>query len=163
MVFPSLPTDSLYKFCFVGGLFMVFLSYYTLVVKLEHYNELSYKIDIEQVKLEIQMKSLKEAYDMLAPMFDKIENSEQEEYILSKSDELEKRHELLKVKEIELEIQSKFFSEESDRIINLKKLTYFLIAIGLVTACVSGWKWYTKIQKYQDYILEREYKDLNSN
>lgn len=163
MVIPNLPTDSLYKFCFVGGLFMFFMSYYALIVKVENYDELSYKIDIEQLKLEVQMKSLKESYEMLAPMFDAIENSDQENYVISKSDELEKRYEQLKIKETELEIQSEFFSNETKRIINLKIITYILMGVGILTASLSGWKWYAKIQKYHDYILKRKYENLKSS
>src|SRR5690554_3469091 len=140
MVIPNFPTDSLYKFGFVGGLFMVLFSYYCLVVKVDNYNDLSYKIDIEQVKLETEMNSLRESYDMLTPMFEGIQDSQQEEYVLSKSDELEKRHNLLKNREVELNIQSNFFYEETNRIIDFKKLTYILIGLGLITSSFSGWK-----------------------
>jgi hypothetical protein len=58
---------------------------------------------------------------------------------------------------------AEFFNEETNRIISFKMLTYFLIGLGLIIASLSGWKWYAKIQKYQDYILEREYNDLKSN
>lgn len=162
MIIPSLPTDSLYKFGFVGGLFMVFLSYYSLILKVENYNDLSYKLDIEQVKLEIEMRSLRESFDMLAPMFNNIQDAQQEAYVLSKSEELEKRHDLLRTREMELKVQTDFFDHESRRIIDFKILTFVLIFSGLGVSIVSGWLWYNKIQKFQDYILERKYKDLKS-
>ena len=141
---------------------MVFLSYYSLVLKVDNYNDLSHRLDIEQAKLEIEMRSLRESFDMLEPMFNSIQDPQQEAYVLSKSEELEKKHDLLKTREMELDVQTGFFSLESRRIIDFKILTFVLICLGLGVSIVSGWLWYNKIQKFQDYILERKYRDLKS-
>lgn len=155
---PNLPTDSLYKFGFVGGIFLIFFSYYTLLVKMENYTELSNKLDIEQATLQIGFNSLIESQKTLNFMMENDKQGQQLEYVISRSDELERAYEGLKSKEQEIKKRNESFKVITDQITSLRYLTYVLVLIGFIFTFISGYKWYYKIQKYQDLLLKIEYE-----
>ncbi|WP_343320167.1 hypothetical protein [Sphingobacterium multivorum] len=164
-MFPSLPTDNLYKFSFVGCLFLIIFIVYTNTKKEELLTDSRDKFIIEQLKRNNVVSLLsydvslvrKEALDLIADSL--IENNEG----IRKGDSLLNVLKEQSKKVEELSGDGKILTENINSV--EKKLESFrkdskywnILIIGLFNIMVfSGIAWYHKVQKYQDSILKND-------
>lgn len=151
---PNLPTDNLYKFIFVGCLFLIGIGIYffsNIYISLfESYD--TYKI--ESVKLDIDYNKLKLEYSKTEKL---IESDGSDPYyidkVIGRLDSI-----VASFKENESILNSNIENVE-------RKMRHFncalpylivllLLLIGL--SVFFGFKWYDRLQKYQDKIIKRE-------
>lgn len=132
---PNLPTDNLYKFGFVGCIFLLSLIFFTRSSEKE------------------SLLKLKAEYDRDYFNTTELKN----EFIDSKDSNATKKQEINKlVKKVNRDL-----GIIKQKITDFNSQSTFMNII--FTVCTLGsilflWLWYTKLQKYQDIIIEKESK-----
>lgn len=160
MVIPNLPTDSLYKFGFVGGLVLVLVSYYILSVKVDSYNNISNELDIQQVTMEAQVTIINQTMNILIDLYNENPNPEQAAVLNKQINQVEKERNSMKIYKEEIEAKTSHFLDSSVQIDRYRNLTYLVMAFGSIVTLLSGFMWYCRLQKFQDLMLALEYKRL---
>lgn len=160
-MFPSLPTDNLYKFSFVGSLFLIILIVYSNMKKEELLTDTYNQFAIENIK---QDNVLKENEYLLKSIKYEVDNMESwNTYTSRKGDSLksllnEYSKKLMEVKGENSILRQNIKSVEK-KLVNFyqaKKFWNTLIFILSITMVLSGIGWYFKVQYYQDTILKNE-------
>lgn len=132
-MFPNLPTDNLYKFCFVGSIFLLGL---LIFVRHNEYNKLlSLKIQYEReaTYLRFDVKNYNSSTD---------------------KDESQKKVLNLKISDInkniaEVKDNISKFNEQA----NLSRILYIVLTLSIILFALL---WYYKLQRYLDEILKKQ-------
>jgi|SRR5690606_32876845 len=153
-MFPNLPTDNLYKFSFVGCLFLIGLEVYFYVTIQKSLTESYDKYKIESLVMDAEFSKLKFEYLKLEEMLDRnrLDNDSSNHLIdiFSESKEKFKTNELILNKKIE-NIETHIVQFDKSKPYML--LSFIVLLFGTIFfAC----KWYYRLQKHQDTIIERE-------
>lgn len=128
---PSLPTDSLYKFLALSGVLMAFGSIFFYSKLRLAIRKKIYDVELEQAENEA-----------LISYFERQESHSPERL-------LELRKNTNKARVSVEEIRSLWKDLK-----NLRVVFYLIIAIGLAMAATGFVLWYSKVQVYQDTLLE---------
>ena len=171
MTIPNLPTDNLYKFMSIAGLLLIFIPPY-FFAKLLYEQEIS---NIEIIKntaiLEYSSESINELQsyaDMLAHELkitvdeaNKSHNQEIVKAIPKRTKELLDAQQIVndKIRKRHTEIQTiKFNIKKYKYIENKIHILYLIMSVfifvGMVLTFFGFYKWYYKIQIFQNQILE---------
>lgn len=130
---PNLPTDNLYKFGFVGCIFLLSLLYYI------RSNEQS------------NLLKIRSEYDK--DYFNAIELKN--EFYSTKDSNTLKKNEINRlinqVNRNQIDIESKVVKFNSQ-----SNFMYGLLVVCFLGALLFLWLWYVKLQKYQDIIIKKE-------
>lgn len=161
-MFPNLPTDNLYKFVFVGCLFLIGLIVYGRIKKEDLLTESYDKYFIENIKQDLQYKSLQEEYKSINNEIDYWKAEGGNNY-LRKRDSLRSLIRPYSAKLKVFEENDKILSKNLQIICEKKKefekekfwSNCYIAIIGAI-ATASGFFWYFKLQILQDKILKQE-------
>lgn len=165
MTIPSIPTDSLYKFGFVGGLLLILAAFYLYMVKMDSYIELSNNIDIEQAVLGERSKALKQKMDFFDGLMKNEPYSESLNFLVDSNLQVidAERVDLNRYETI-IETKVQHFAISSEKLRLVIRVCWGMMVFGLVIAFISGLLWYIKLQKFQDMMTVLQYEKLkNSN
>ncbi|WP_286778973.1 MULTISPECIES: hypothetical protein [Sphingobacterium] len=161
-MFPNLPTDNLYKFFFVGFLFLIGLIVYTENKENSLLTESYDKYFIENVRQDIQYKTLKADYDKINNDIDYWKRQGSGVYI-KKKDSLKNLISLyskkLKVFEENDSVLSENLKSANEKKIEFDKQKYlnkWYVGILGFLALLSGALWFFRLQIYQDRILKED-------
>lgn len=162
MIYPSLPTDSLYKFGFVGGIFLILAAFYIYSDKSERYIELSHQIDVEDAIIMVRSNALTEKLDLVNELLNHEKNIEMVSYADSLLKEIANEKHLLRKEEAISDAMRDKFIETSKSFRLVINSCWALMIIGLAVSTVSGCLWYNRLQVYQDKILARQFNQLDN-
>jgi hypothetical protein len=148
MNIPNLPTDSLYKFIALSGLFILLLS---VIYPLYRENELGQRLLTFEGEVEILNVDISFQLELA-------KNTKSHSFSLDDPD----IPQILRFKEAtaKLETQRKqitFLSSEIDR---YKRFRWIGICLGMVMILSGFTLWYYRVQRFQDLLLYREAKKI---
>lgn len=151
---PNLPTDSLYKFVFVGCIFLMGLIVYYRVSTKESLMESYDKNKIESIAINLDFAKLKLEYDKIDKLLghqnvdrdtiDKLIDSYSEKY-----QSFFKADSLMRIRLDDLDRSLVKFDDQ-------QPMYSSFIVILILIAIFSCALWYCKLQKHQDKIIKRE-------
>lgn len=161
-MFPNLPTDNLYKFLFVGCLFLIGLIFYTENKQEALLTESYDKYSIENIRQDIQYKNLKADYDKINNDIDYWKSQGRDVYF-QKKDSLKnlislysakldvfKENDKVLSENLKSSVDKKTAFEIQKRKNNCYKFFLFFLVI------LSGGFWFFRLQIYQDNILKED-------
>lgn len=135
---PTIPTDNLYKFMALSGVFSAVVLIVTMQLTL-------YNLMLKTSELNGLTKILKEEKDSLKKK-DSIQNEKVERFT-------ERYNELTKTLLVH--------QTSLDYFISFKNLGYLMIIIFICQSIWGFMLWYHRLQKYQDEMLKREAEESN--
>lgn len=136
MTLPSLPTDNLYKFGFVGFIFLLSLIFYTRSSEKENLLKIKSEYDINY----LQTLELKE-YFISNKDSSEVKKADVNRKISKANDQIED----IKNRISDFNSQSLFY--------NCLMVVCFILALFFL------YLWYNRLQKYQDIIVKNEAED----
>lgn len=165
MTIPNLPTDNLYKFISLCGLFIIIFSFSFKIVR-------EYQHEIENAEIRVGKEFFDFATEHYSLNFDYRKKNlySQENLSIEDIDKFEKEMEadakefLNKIAKLgeNLRLKSEM-AEASVRVTDkLTKLSNYLIIIGFLMMIFGFRLWYIKSQKYQDIIIKLRAENIKS-
>lgn len=159
MNMPYPPTDSLYKFLSIVGSILVAVSiYYPMHLDDVYYEKISL-LDKEFNKLkwdESEYKELKEEINNLISIG-------KEKELLEPRKRFKDMIKESRIRNTEILLILKDIEHINKKIRYTSIASYILITIGFFMALYGFYKWYYKIQIYQDKIIESQAKNNNNS
>ncbi len=136
MTLPSLPTDNLYKFGFVGFIFLLSLIFYSRSSEKENLLKLKYEYDMTYM----EALNSKEIYLLRKDTSETAKN------------EINKKIDKANREIYSIDTKIKNFNNES--------IIYnWIFAVCLIFCVIFLGLWYYKLQKYQDIIIKSQAND----
>ena len=147
MKLPSLPTDNLYKFIALFGLFLVITTIYS-------YSTIQNDLDEKWAKGAAVLEAQSDLLMAQLKIHDK--PTEQQK---GKISDLKKRKE--KLEQTGTEVEDYWTAYRKAK--RWKNSLLFLMAVGFLMIIIGFYLWYVKLQKYQDIILINQAKSRNES
>jgi hypothetical protein len=190
MTIPNLPTDNLYKFIALTGIFLfLFAIIYPEYRRQEISNEMTLidgeisKLDLEKEKIKDKQKEIKNQIDKLDKQCNcgsksivndsvivrtVILDGSKELLDLSSSidqlvEEWKDLHRQLISKMIDIVTREKVLINKQTEINDYQKEANTYIPVSLIISVVGFMTWYEKTQSIQDKLLKEQYKEFISN
>ena len=129
---PNFPTDNLYKFMALSGLALLLASILFIEINLSRFDELSNQIEAKQKQVTF--------------LRDLAKTSDNEANI----NHLEEGIAIIKENEILISQLNVLLNRLSKHLWSM----FFLSGLGLSTSIAGFWLWYTRLQKFQDEVLQ---------
>ncbi len=184
MTIPNLPTDNLYKFIALSGVFLLILAliypeykYSQIIEELEILEGEFSKIEVESDRIEDKRKALKRKIENLDEKCNCGQKSIVNDSIITRKIIIEGPPELIelsdeiqvlvddykelqiqqKLKLIEQKTKHRIISNKSEELAEFRKDENEYIGISFLTAVIGFIFWYDRTQKYQDKLLKFQY------
>ena len=144
MNIPNLPTDNIYKFLALSGLFIVTFCISITEIKLADFEtDLDvYEIQVAELEYEVQL------------LDSRLEKDSYNEVYSS-----EKLADELKFKNFKLSNTHELLLKKSDKFKRTFHWSIFGIIIGLIICILGFYYWYVRVQRFLDYKLKKEASD----
>lgn len=152
----NLPTDSLYKFIFIGCLALIVFFYNSLDKRTKDFKQQNHELDLKFVELSLRDSNLAESYSLLDTIFKTTTNNRVRERAEIKFEGLSVEKEALEIDYSKFEKLSNRLENEYNDLVSYKKRIWWIIASLLVIASLSCLCWYFRIQIYEDRILKEK-------
>jgi uncharacterized membrane protein len=150
--FPNLPTDNLYKFFAISGLFIVILS--VTIPYFQEHDLATQAIQIQQDEA-ILSKELKYLQTEIDIAIDKGEILDLQNYVFEKLKALD-------IKVTELDTKKKLLQNLENELTNLSKYRTVGVSIGVAILIIGFSLWYYCLQRYQDLIIKLQAVEMQS-
>lgn len=159
MNIPNLPTDNLYKFVSITGVFLALVCFLAMEYRFSQQAELDTEVILGIEALGHFMRGLDSVHQLPE---EKHAHEKQNKSIKPDHDPLlSKRYEALeaRVKNIDQEImglrkKSEIAENHSQRTQRIRPLLLVAGLIGIALACIGFYLWYHRLQKYQDFLIK---------
>lgn len=148
---PNLPTDNLYKFMALSGLFLFCFSLYFITTKVDALEERVYKDGIAYSEWKVKAEALEKEIDHLTTEKSLAAQKSIEVNESLKSKLLEHNINLAKVKHATL-----YSKNNLEQIKHYQQIGFWLKVVSLLLSIFGFALWYFRVQKYQDIALKNE-------
>lgn len=159
---PNIPTDNLYKFGFVGSLFLLSFFIYNLVKIIENNSNKEFQIDLNSKILEIEHDHIADQYQFVGEIFKSNPSVEVANMAKNRLDSLDEHKKQFKMKEATQNNVNKNFLDRKIYYFFYIGTFIFMAIVSVISTVLFGRFWYLRVQKIEDEILKNNLKKFDS-